>query len=310
MDNSAWIRNLKIRDRVIRSIRDFFHSEGFVEVATPLIVQAPLPEPSIDTFQVCTGPNNPPLYLIPSPELHLKRLLARGLDKVFQLGPAFRKGERGAHHLPEFTMLEWYRVGADYNCLMEDCECLIAHSARAVGIKGQSISYDGNSIDISRPFPRITVDEAFKRWAGWSPLDVTDPDRFDEDMAFKVEPALPISRPCFLLDYPATFASLARLKPGVPGVAERVEFYAGGLELANGFSELTDVDEQEVRFQRDRDLRRKRGLEDYPWPGAFLSDLKRLPPCAGMAMGVDRLVMLLAGSKNIDEVIPLPPECN
>ncbi len=308
MDSSTWIKNLRIRDRIIQAVRDFLHGEGFVEVATPLIVQAPLPEPSIDAFQVCTDAGRPSLYLIPSPELHLKRLLARGLSKVFQLGPAFRKGERGTRHLPEFTMLEWYRVGADYNHLMDDCERLIACTARAAGAGEQSIPYDGNSIDISRPFPRITVDEAFRRWAGWSPLAETDLDRFDEDMAFKVEPALSASRPCFLLDYPAALASLARLKRGMPRVAERVELYAGGLELANGFSELTDANEQEARFRRDRALRRKRGLKCYPWPRAFLSDLKRLPRCAGMALGIDRLVMLLTDSKDIDEVIPLPPE--
>ncbi|MBW1964837.1 MAG: EF-P lysine aminoacylase GenX [Deltaproteobacteria bacterium] len=301
-------RILATRDRIIKAIRSFLAEQGFLEVQTPLMIKAPVPEASIEVFPVFQGKSKPDLYLIPSPEINLKRLLAEGLDRIFQLGPVFRQKEQGRHHLPEFTMLEWYRAGADYHDLMSDCEAIIKITARAAGWKDDFVTYKGRKITINPKFPRITIKKAFEKYAGWIPGPSPDLDRFNEDMATKIEPNLPPDRPVFLIDYPASCASLARLKPSDPKVAERVELYAGGLEIANGFSELTDHKEQEARFRKEAKRREEQGLNVYPWPEEFLSSLSRLPKCAGMALGIDRLIMLLTDTSNINDVVAFPPE--
>ncbi len=272
------------------------------------MIKAPVPEASIEAFPVSQGKGRPDLYLIPSPEINLKRLLAEGLDRIFQLGPVFRQEEQGRHHLPEFTMLEWYRTDADYHDLMSDCEAIIEITARSAGWKGDSITYKGIEIDIKPPFPRITIKKVFEKYAGWTPGPAPDLDRFNQDMVTKIEPNLPPDRPVFLTDYPASCASLARLKTSDNEVAERVELYAGGLEIANGFSELTDQEEQEARFRKEVGRRREQGLGAYPWPEEFLLSLGKLPKCAGMALGIDRLVMLLTNASNINDVVAFPPE--
>lgn len=296
------------RGEIIKAIRSFLAGQGFLEVQTPLMIKAPVPEASIEAFPVFQGKGKPDLYLIPSPEINLKRLLAEGLDRIFQLGPVFRQEEQGRHHLPEFTMLEWYRAGADYHDLMSDCEAIIEITARAAGWKGNSVTYKGRKIDINPKFPRITIKKVFKKYAGWTPGPAPDLDRFNQDMVTKIEPNLPPDRPVFLMDYPASCASLARLKTSDTEVAERVELYVGGLEIANGFSELTDQEEQEARFRKEAERRREQGLSAYPWPEEFLSSLSRLPKCAGMALGIDRLVMLLTNASNINDVVAFPPE--
>ncbi|MEA1866507.1 MAG: amino acid--tRNA ligase-related protein, partial [Thermodesulfobacteriota bacterium] len=158
------------------------------------------------------------------------------------------------------------------------------------------------------PFPRITIKKVFEKYAGWTPGPSPDLDRFNQDMVAKIEPNLPQDRPVFLMDYPASCASLARLKTSDNDVAERVELYAGGLEIANGFSELTDHEEQEARFRKEAERRRKQRLRAYPRPEEFLSSLSRLPKCAGMALGIDRMVMLLTDASNINDVVTFPPE--
>jgi lysyl-tRNA synthetase class 2 len=298
---------LASRGGIIKAIRSYLSEQGFLEVQTPLMIKAPLPEASIEAFPVSQGRGKPDLYLIPSPEVNLKCLLAEGLDRIFQLGPVFRQGEQGRYHLPEFTMLEWYRAGADYHALMSDCEVIMEITARAAGWKGCSVTYKGRKIDISPPFPRITIKKVFEKYAGWTPCTVPNLDRFNEDMVTKIEPNLPLDLPVFLIDYPSYCASLARLKPSDPNIAERVELYAGGLEIANGFSELTDRKEQEARFRKETLRRKKQDLNVYPRPEEFLSSLSRLPECAGMALGIDRLVMLLTNSSNINEVVAFPP---
>ncbi len=238
----------------------------------------------------------------------MKRLLAEGLEKIFQITPVFRREENGSMHLPEFTMLEWYRTDADYNELMEDCESMLQTAAQAAGHENKILLPDGRGFcDISTPFPRLTVNDAFEKYAGWRPGPTPDPDRFDLDMVEKVEPAISRNRPLFLMDYPASMASLARLKPGRQDVAERVELFAGGMELANGFSELIDGEEQRRRFLHDMEIRKKQGLQTYPMPEAFLEAVEAMPPAAGMALGIDRLMMLLFGAKDIREVVCLGP---
>jgi len=289
---------LEARARVLEGIRAFFVGKGFLEVETPHRLPANAPEPHIDA--VPSGP----WYLHTSPELSMKRLLAAGYERVFQVCRCFRTEERGSRHLPEFTLLEWYRAGADYTALMEDCEGLLTSLA-----SGLPVARGGREVGLAPPWPRISLAQAFGRWVGRSAEKTLEQGGFDEAVAFRVEPALAeFGKPVFLVDYPAPCAGLARPKPGRPEVAERFELYAGGLELANGFSELVDPAEQRRRFETDRAARVRAGKDPYPMPEPFLRDLAHAPPCAGIALGVDRLVMLLAGAASIDEVVAFAPE--
>jgi lysyl-tRNA synthetase class 2 len=230
----------------------------------------------------------------------MKRLLSAGFPKIFQICKCYRDGERGHLHLPEFTLLEWYRAEADYRYLMADCEAMICHVAGELGT--------GKAIDLQTPWERITVEDAFAEYSPISLQAALDTDRFDEIMVLHIEPNFNKSRPIFLYDYPAPLASLARLKEGSPEKAERFELYMGGLELANAFSELTDPLEQEIRFKKENDLREKRGRQRYPIPMKFLDALQTMPSSAGIAFGVDRLVMLLTGAEKIDDVVSFTPE--
>lgn len=294
-------RNLTLRADILRAVRRFFEERGFLEVTTPLLNPAAIPEDHIQPVETESG------LLLPSPEIHMKRFLAAGYERVFQVGPGFRKGERGDHHLPEFTLLEWYRAREDYRALAVDCEGLLAGVGRDLFGRTR-IEHRGRTIDFDPPWQRVTVQEAFLAHAGWDPLEGEDPDRFEQDLAERVIPALDVAKPVFLLDFPAYEASLARRKPANPAVAERIELFAGGLELANGFSELTDPEEQRRRFEQTGERRRARGERAYPLPERFLAFLPDLPPSAGIALGLDRLVMLFAGASRIDEVIPMVPE--
>ena len=279
---TANLENLKARAQVLRTIRAFFDGRGFVEVETSVRIPAPAPEPHIDC------PASGDWFLRASPELQMKKLLAAGLPRIYQIGACFREGERGRRHAPEFTMLEWYRANADYTDIAADMEEL----ARAV------LWARGNA---PLAFARLTVREAYRQWAGWDPVADWDQDRFDFDMATKIEPNLP-KGPLFLTDYPAPAASLARLKADDPRVAERWELYMDGMELANAFTELTDAAEQRRRFEAARAERRTLGEADYPLDEDFLSALARMPPAGGVALGVDRLVMLACGAASIDAV--------
>jgi lysyl-tRNA synthetase class 2 len=300
------LERLATRSRVLRAVRDFFYAENFLEVETPVRIPAPALETHIDS------PPSGRAWLRASPELHMKRLLAEGCERLFQLGPCFRAGECGRRHNPEFTLLEWYRTEADYTDILRDTEALLTHVFTAV-TGASSFSYAGRTIDLSRPWHCVTVRDAFRRWAGWDPGAHWDADRFDADLVAKVEPALPQDRPCVLTDYPAPAAALARLKPHDSAVAERWEVYVGGLELANAYSELCDPAAQRARFLAAAEERRTLGREVYPLDEPFLAALERgLPPCGGIALGVDRLVMLACGASDIADVRPFcqrPGEC-
>jgi lysyl-tRNA synthetase class 2 len=237
----------------------------------------------------------------------MKRMLAAGYERIFQICQCWRGGERGSQHITEFTLLEWYRSGHDYCALMEDCEELIPTVAIAIGL-GQSVIYHQREIDLSRPWEKISVKEAFECYSQTSMMEALERNRFDEIMVQEIEPSLGIKRPTFLYDYPAERGALARLKKEDPALAERFELYIGGLELANGFSELIDPEEQRSRFQVENAMRQRFGKSVYPIPEKFLDELIEMPPSAGIALGVDRLVMLFLDAEKIDDVVAFTPE--
>ena len=279
---------LEMRARIVAAVRAFFDARGFVEVETPVRIAAPAPEPHIDC------PASGDWFLRASPELQMKKLLAAGMERIYQIGPCFREGERGARHNPEFTMLEWYRRGAGYLELREDlAELLAAVSDAAPGLKRMDSSAEV-----------LAVRDAYRRFAGWDPWSGEwDQDRFDFDMAAKVEPAIKaMGGGVFLTDYPPAAASLALVSGEGEPYAERWEFYWNGIELANCFSELCDAAEQRRRFERARARRRELGEEDYPLDEEFLGSLPAIGRAAGAALGVDRLVMALVGAGSIVDV--------
>lgn len=293
--------NFTRRAEMLRTTRRFFRERGFLEVETPVRVPVPLPEAHIDLLA------SEDWVLQPSPEICMKQLLAAGYEKIFQICKCFRKAERGRRHLPEMTLLEWYAVREDYTDLMECTEQLILHIAGGLGTAG-SLSYQGQRIDLTPPWERLTVAEAFARHGGLSMGPALAEGRFDEIMGLKIEPNLGKDRPIFLTDYPAAKASLARLKAADPSVAERFELYIGGLELCNGFSELNNPVEQRRRFEAEQRSMRASGKRVYPLPEKFLGALQRLPPCAGNALGMDRLVMLFCDAGSVDDVVAFTAE--
>jgi Truncated, possibly inactive, lysyl-tRNA synthetase (class II) len=280
---------------MLRAIRAHFDADGFIEVETPVRIPAPANEPHI------IPPASGGQFLRASPELQMKRLLALGFKKLCQIGPCFRQGERGALHNPEFTMLEWYRAGADYMALFADLKSFVCAAAEAV-CGARAISFRGAEIDLARGWEKITVREAFKMHAGWDPIADFDQARFDHDMALKVEPNLPKDRPLILLDYPAPAASLSRLSPSDSRVAERWEAYIGGVEICNAFGELTDAAEQRRRFEQAR--AEKLALNEPPLPldEDFLASLPAMPPASGAALGIDRLALILLDAPAISAV--------
>ena len=277
------IANLERRSRILRTIRAFFDERGFVEVETPVRIAAPAPEAHIDCPVVPSADGaGRTTYLRASPELQMKKLLADGMPRIYQMGPCFREGEKGRRHNPEFTMIEWYRRDATYLDIARDAEELLA------------------ALFPEKPsFRRLTVREAYRDYAGWDPWTDWNQDRFDFDMATKVEPNLPHT-PVFLMDYPPQAASLAKLRGDV---AERWELYVGGIELANCFTELCDGEEQRSRFLAAKEERRELGESDYPLDEEFLAKLPRIGSASGVALGVDRLVMLLCGASEIASVM-------
>lgn len=305
---------LRGRARIIREVRRFFDERDFLEVETPLRIPAPAPEQHI-----APQPSGR-WFLQTSPELCMKRLLARGYSHIYQICKCFRRGERGRRHLPEFTMLEWYRAGADYRVLMEDCQALLraVASSLAPAVAEDNpyrppplvlpLAHGGERVvDFSLPFERLSVVEAFYFYAGMDAREALSRGCFDQLLVEKIEPRLGFERPLFLYDYPVELAALARRKPDNPELAERFELYVGGVELANGFSELTDQGEQRRRFEEERRAIRAAGRRPPPMPESFLAELPEMPPSAGIALGLDRLVMLMLGAGHIDEILAFPP---
>lgn len=287
----ADLHRLRLRNRLIFAIRSWFQQHDFIEVETPVRVAAPPPEIHIDPF------HSQDAFLRPSPELHLKRLLVNGADRIYELGPCFRRGERGPQHNPEYTMLEWYRTGTDYSGVLEDCRQLL----RAV--LPASFTYRGHTIDVTREWHVISVSDAYREHAGWDPVADFDADRFDIDFVEKVQPALTGGTPVVLKDYPVEASALARCTATRPAHAERWELLLGGVEIANAYSELCDPQEQRARFESWNRARARAGREVLPLDEAFLHALAQgLPPCGGIALGVDRLLLLLLDAGDIGEV--------
>lgn len=268
---------------------------------TPYRIPAPAPEAYVD------AQSSGNWFLHTSPELCMKRLLAAGYPRIFQISRCFRKQERGGKHLPEFTLLEWYCIESDYRDMMDQCEDLIRFVSREVGF-GNYLTYQGERIDLDNPWYRMPVAAAFDKFASMPMEQALAKDRFDEVMAIEIEPNLGRNQPLFLYDYPASRGALAALRPDNNSLVERFELYICGLELGNAFTELTDCGEQKSRFKKELKDRRLAGKEVYPMPENFLESLKNMPKAAGTALGIDRLIMLFADTAKIDEVVAFTPE--
>jgi lysyl-tRNA synthetase class 2 len=323
---------LAARTAITRAVRAWFAEQGFVEVETAILQVSPGNETHLHaprTELLGTSGERMTRYLRTSPEFSCKKLLAAGEEKIFELARVFRDRERGDLHLGEFTMLEWYRAGSPYDAVMADCIAIIAQAARATGI-GQ-FTFRGRTAD---PFAKpefLTVAAAFERFAGVDLLatiadgegdrvrlsatarskvrisdDDTWSDIFSKILVEHVEPHLGQGRLTILYEYPAPEAALARAKTSDPRVAERFEIYACGVELANGFGELTDESEQRRRFAAAMDEKQRRYGERYPLDEDFLAALATMPDASGVALGFDRLVMLASGAVRIDQVVWTP----
>jgi elongation factor P--(R)-beta-lysine ligase len=295
---------------MLRTSRDFFAARGVLEVETPILSRAAVSDPQIESLATQIAGMSGQAYLCPSPEYAMKRLLAAGSGDIYQICKVFRDGERGRWHNPEFTMIEWYRLGFDDAALMDEVEALVRLLLAP--------------LRVLPPAERLSYDEALRRHAGVEAFNASEDElrsaatragivcdaELDRDakldllMALIVGPRLGIGRPCFICDYPASQAALARLKPGVPAVAARFELYLDGLELANGFHELAQQGEQRARFLQDLHMRRKRGQLQRPLDENFLAALGAgLPDCAGVALGFDRLAAIALGVPKLSDAM-------
>jgi len=301
LDSKTRIKHLKLRSLVIQAIRDFFSRNNYLEVDTPIRCPSIIPEAQIDPV---TSEGH---YLQASPELCMKRLLSDDCDKIFQICKCFRKNERGFRHLPELTLLEWYTKDHTYLDLMDQCQALIQFVAQRLNL-GNRIQYQDKTIDLTSPWQRITTEAAFNLYSDTPLLKALENNTFDEIISFQIEPHLGNSTPAFLYNYPACLASLAKLLPDSHEYAQRVEFYIAGIELANGFTELTNPATQRYRFKKENSIRQSQNLSRIPIPEKFLKDLETMPEAAGMALGIDRLVMIFCNTSSIDDVVAFTPE--
>jgi lysyl-tRNA synthetase class 2 len=312
---SAPLAILKLRAELLAEIRRFFADRSVLEVETPALSRGGATDPNIHSVTCALAESGVfrPLYLHTSPEFSMKRLLAAGSGDIYQIARVFREGERGRFHNPEFTLLEWYRVGYDHHALMDEVEALLWRLL-ACGTA-----------------ERLSYAEAFMRYAGFDPHSATleelsnvaeasgyrvsaraarpRDELLDLILSHNVQPRLGERAPTFLYEYPESQAALARVRPGHPAVAERFEVFVNGIELANGFHELRDPAEQARRFAEDLACRALMGLASIPIDEALIAGLRHgLPDCTGVALGFDRLVMIRSGARHIDEVLAFPFE--
>ncbi len=303
-----------VREQVIDTIRDFFKKQNFREVFTPVLVPVPSIEPNLEVFETGLRTSRGESrrgFLIMSPEFSIKKLLAAGIGSCFEITKCFRNEEEVSRlHSPEFTMLEWYRVGANYENVMQDFENLFCSIITKVSGDKADLSkwkYQGREYDLSLPWPRISVAEAFEKYAGKDVLEVSEED-FYKIFFNNIEPELAKSgKPFFIYDYPLSQASLSRPSRKDPRFAERFEVFLAGVELGNCFSELTDAREQKRRFEEDLAARKKMGKTDYPIDNDLIEALSSgIPEVSGIAVGVDRLVMLAADAESVSDTLFFP----
>ena len=312
---SVLLPSLHLRARLYALVRSFFAERHVLEVETPILSAAGNTEPNIESFtthfsgHVDAGARE--RWLRTSPEYPLKRLLAAGVGDCYELGRVFRNGEAGGRHNPEFTMLEWYRVGWDHHRLMEETIALVQAALAMAGKRAdvmvttyRQLFLDALAIDPDQ----ATVEELRAPLAefGIDPDGLVRDDWLDLLITHRMQPAFPTDRITVIHDYPASQCALARIRPGEPPLAERFELYLGRHELANGYHELNDATEQRGRFERDNTVRRKRGARQVPLDEKLLVVLGAMPDCAGVALGVERLLMCLAGTDAIADVLAFP----
>ena len=307
-------RALVERAELLASIRSFFAERGVLEVETPLLAREAATDlhlHSISATLDAPGVDAAPLYLQTSPEFAMKRLLASGSGSIYQICKAFRDGEAGPSHNPEFTLLEWYRPDFDHHQLMGEMDELLSEvlgTPAAERVTYQELFERHLGLDPLRaeiPALRLAAQDAGLDLHGAEPEDVDG--WLHLLLAAVLEPRLGLGQPTFLYDFPASQAALARLRPGDPPVAERFEVYVGGVELANGFHELADPTEQRQRFAADLARRRASGLPELPMPESLLAALEAgFPSCAGVALGIDRLLLARTGGRSLDEVLAFP----
>jgi len=325
---------LRLRGRIKAGLRAFFEDQGFIEVECGALAASPGNEAHLHAFEtwaIGSDGVQTPLYLHTSPEFAAKKLLAAGERRIFEFARVFRNRERTRLHAPEFTMLEWYRAGEEVGAVMDDTIALLRLAARIAG--SDLLRHREKSCDPFAEPDRLPVTDAFRIHAGIEILDTLSADGpgdrdalatrarrgglvvseqdswsdiFSKILTARVEPRLGLGRPTLLTDYPRCEAALARAKPGDPRLSERFELYACGVELANGFGELTDPKEQRARFVAEMDEKERIYGLRYPLDEDFLSALATMPPASGVALGFDRLVMLATGTPSIEQVIWTP----
>ena len=289
---------LEVRAKMLATLRKWFADNGFLEIESPVRLPAPALEDYIDAVEAGEG-----RWLRTSPELHLKRMLAAGYEKIYEIGPCFRAGEAGDHHREEFTMLEWYRRGGDWRVLMDDIYNMVRTCARAIAPGKQTLPFRGKSICLDAPWEEMTVSEAFDRYADMPLDEAIRKGEFELQLCEKVEPNLGLGAPLFLTEYPMECSGLAAPLPGKSGFVARWELYVAGLEIGNACSELVDPPEQERRFQATADLRERENRPVYPMDQPFMNAIwNGLASSAGTAIGLDRLAMVLTNAADIAEV--------
>lgn len=313
---TASLETLKTKARLLSKLRAFFADKEILEVQTPVLSQAGNTTPAIESFVTeQITPLSPRYFLNTSPEFSMKRLIAAGYGSIYQITPSFRYAEQGSKHNPEFTLLEWYRMGFDHHDLIKEVDELIRYMADGfISLEAtQSFSYQ----EAMQQFAGVDIftasNEELSAAVKQAGIDVvgmknaTTDDWLDLLMSLVVEKNLPKNCPVFIYDYPANQAALAKIKKGSPDVAERFELYINGMELANGFHELTDAIEQKQRFEKEQAQRKEDEIMNIPLDKNFIAALVHgMPECAGVALGVDRLLMLLLKLENIDEVLTFP----